>query len=261
MSLDVAGFQDQGDRKYQEDSWFAYTKDNWAVIAVADGMGGHVHGGLASRHAVDSLEERLDELEEIIHSYDEATLIEFMNGLFTRINLHLIYASEPDEPEWAQLLDNRGTTFCVAVVVSDKAYFFNEGDCYGFVASDTEYQLVTVAHGEGVRVYRMLGGFTRTELEHGWGVPREITPDIFQVDLKPGEVVIVASDGIKDPDRLMDNTSLDEPNIFNAIPVFTKSAAFIAEALMWRGLDIYRGTSPISKVNADNCTVAVVKYD
>lgn len=49
-------YSSQGCREHNEDSYLMRTKDNFGLFVVADGLGGHGHGEIASKEAVKSIE-------------------------------------------------------------------------------------------------------------------------------------------------------------------------------------------------------------
>ena len=67
------GDQDQGDRPYQEDRWALRTLPDGTLLAVlADGMGGHAGGAVASKLAVDAFLKSIEQGQSLAEALQNA---------------------------------------------------------------------------------------------------------------------------------------------------------------------------------------------
>jgi PPM family protein phosphatase len=105
------GAQDRGSRPYQEDSWALRTLSDGALLAVvADGMGGHAGGAIASQLVVASVVdavERGGSLAEGLQASNEA-----------------VRRGSETKPE----LDGMGSTLIAVIVKSDEVRWISVGD-------------------------------------------------------------------------------------------------------------------------------------
>ncbi len=224
-------------RRVNEDSALARGK----VFAVADGMGGHAAGEVASGIAVDALGELADRAalrpEDILRQL--------------RVANERILTSAARNPEQSGM----GTTAAgVAVVTaggSDHWAVFNVGDSRVYRHLAGRLSLVTVDHSE-VRELIDAGIITpeearrhplRNVVTRSLGSEPYPTPDVWVFPPYPGERFIICSDGL--PNEVDDDairTLVDE----------NEEPAACAEALV--GAAVEAG-------GRDNVTVVVVALD
>lgn len=108
------------------------------MMIVADGMGGHRAGEIASGIAVDHLSERFKALSSIGNKLDA---INWLDENVAIINAEIIkYANS--NPECMGM----GTTLVVAILTDDFLIFGNVGDSSGFVLKNNKLHKVTKDH-------------------------------------------------------------------------------------------------------------------
>ncbi|MES1148729.1 MAG: protein phosphatase 2C domain-containing protein, partial [Bradyrhizobium guangdongense] len=150
------------------------------LLIIADGMGGHAHGAMASRAVLDYLVAAVDRLSEPASC---AKVIEDANR-------HLYELMHQHEDALGM-----GSTLVGAVLTAERLVTFNVGDsrCYLFGSG----QLVQLSHDDvpdGPRRSHAL-----TQALGGSSFPIAVEPHI-SVDppLAPGETLLLCSDGLTD---------------------------------------------------------------
>src|SRR5262249_53358532 len=156
------------------------------VLMIADGMGGHAQGAMASRAVLDYLVAAIDRLS------DPASCAEVIEGA----NQHL-FALMHEHPEALGM----GSTIVGAVLGADQLVPFNCGDsrCYLFSSG----QLVQLSHDDVPKQVNIHVGPRRTHaLTQALGaasLPIMIEPHItIEAPLTPGETLLLCSDGLTD---------------------------------------------------------------
>ena len=199
LNLTVASHSHIGRRGNNEDAVYATIRDaeesRLACVAVADGMGGHAAGEVASRIAV----ERIAQLVRVGYDPGDDPILVFKQ-VYREINRRIAgYADE--HPEAAGL----GTTLVTAVAHDDVAYIFNVGDsrAYWFPESGAIEQ-VTQDHSAAAEAVRN-GEMTVEEAKHhpyahalthcldGDG---DGEPDYFKLELDEPGFLLLCSDGL-----------------------------------------------------------------
>ena len=113
-------------RTHNEDSVIIVKdKSGEYLMAVADGMGGHKGGEIASSIAISHIGKKFEELENI------GTKESAINWIQTEVSEanSLIYKYTAEHPESAGM----GTTLVLALVTKEFLLFGNIGDSSGFV--------------------------------------------------------------------------------------------------------------------------------
>ena len=145
------------------------------LFIVADGMGGHQAGDYASRYAIETF------LDYIRHT-ENRNLIRVMDEGIAEANRKVLEKSFENEE-----LAGMGTTMVVAFAEDGQLYVANVGDSRLYLIGHEINQVTE----EQARNHPEKNVITRAI-----GVAWEVKADFFEVDLKPGDKVMMCSDGL-----------------------------------------------------------------
>lgn len=183
-------------REHNEDSVTIVNNSNGEyLMAVADGMGGHRAGEVASNLAIKHLENEFFSLDSIGSKTDAVIWIKQM---VDKINELIIEYSEkyPDSK-------GLGTTLVIAIVTSEYILVGNIGDSSGFAVKENKLYKVTHDHTL-VNLLAEAGKLTEQEamnhpkkniLMKALGALEEIDIDVFDVDMNVDKILL-CSDGL-----------------------------------------------------------------
>jgi serine/threonine protein phosphatase PrpC len=175
-------------RRHNEDSYVHQPP----LFAIADGMGGAKAGEVASGLAVEALQLRPD-----LSGDDEAYVVDLIQEANRRV-----YTRASEDAEASGM----GTTMTVALVDSagQRVTFGHVGDSRAYRIRDEELEQLTDDHslvGELIRS----GKLTREEAEvhpqrsvitRALGTDPDVDVDTFAVDVQPGDIFLLCSDGL-----------------------------------------------------------------
>ncbi len=126
-------------RDHNEDSVVIVENFNKEILlAVADGMGGHNAGEIASSIAITHLGKRFKEVASI---GDKEDAIRWLQETVSEINV-LIYKYTEEHPESTGM----GTTLVTAVLTKNFLLIGNIGDSSGFVLKNKKLHKITTDH-------------------------------------------------------------------------------------------------------------------
>ena len=183
-------------RSHNEDSvTIVKNQNNEYLVVVADGMGGHKAGEVASSLAVNELAKRFSELSSI-GTKEEAVV--WLKEIIDEINVKiLMYAEEHVDAS------GLGTT-CVCSIITDQFLLFgNIGDSSGYVLKKGKLYKVTKDHTL-VNILLENGELTESAaklhpqknvLMKALGAAEQIEMDIFDVE-RDVDGVFLCSDGL-----------------------------------------------------------------
>lgn len=183
-------------RDHNEDSVIIVRNDeNDYLMAIADGMGGHSAGEVASSIAISYLGKYFKE------TFRKMTKIDAVNWIRDAVNEinSLIFQHEKDHPESKGM----GTTLVMAVLTHDFLLFGNVGDSSGFVMKNDNLHKVTYDHTL-VNLLVSAGELTKEEasvhpkknvLMKALGASQDVDVDIFDCDMDITQILL-ASDGL-----------------------------------------------------------------
>ena len=183
-------------RKINEDSYCIHNEEIFPYAVVADGMGGHQAGEIASRMAVDMIEDYLNKNLNEALDYVEAG--ETIRQSFISAN-SIIYNYAKNHYK----VMGMGTTATLAMIYQNKIITANVGDSRAYKVSNTDIQQLTRDHSY-VQELVMRGEISPEMAKHhpkknyitrAMGAEDTVKVDI---SIKPynGETLILCSDGL-----------------------------------------------------------------
>ena len=198
------------------------------LFLVADGMGGHQAGDMASRMAVEML------LRSICNNEGHDPII-ILKECVEEMNASLWRLSKEDPG-----LSGMGTTLVGAVLTGDTLHIVNVGDSRLYVMDEAIHQ-ITRDHS---LVEEMIaqGRLERGSLEYqakknvitrAIGVSESVVADFYEVVLMPGERILMCSDGLSN--MLTDEEILTI--VRRDIPLNERTAALVEAANLSGGRD------------------------
>jgi serine/threonine protein phosphatase PrpC len=251
MKLVVAAATDVGRvRSLNEDSYLV--DDRMVLVAVADGMGGHRAGEVASATALEALRAAVANGRPIREAIEDAN-----GAVYEKANADTA-------------LTGMGTTLTAATMAAgDTLLIGHVGDSRGYLLRDGELKRVTLDHSlveELVRDGRLTPAQAevhpqRSVITRALGVDETVEVDVYPLQLHVGDRLILCSDGLTtmlreddlaatvrrepDPDRLARalvdaaNSAGGEDNVTVIVvdvvegdgPISVAPAAPVAEAL------------------------------
>ena len=181
------------------------------LLIVADGMGGHQAGDIASRIAVETLAEQLRWFMER-HETEDTQPIAPANGspvahLTSRLQLAVQAANDAIfayAREHAAEAGNMGTTITAAIVKENHAVIANVGDSRTYQLSNGQLRQITDDHSFVGHLIRM-GELQRHEvydhpkrslITRALGGKETVEVDTFTIALNPGDQLLLCSDGL-----------------------------------------------------------------
>ncbi len=189
--MKVYGITDIGRmRPINEDSYYL-PQEGERFCAVADGMGGHNAGEVASAMAVDTFSRHMRDVQSITgQALREA--VEFAN--------EAVYEAALEN----EGMSGMGTTFSALAEEEDRAFIAHVGDSRVYLVRDnaimqmtTDHTLVEEMVQKGMITPREARVHPRRNIiTRALGTEPFVRVDIMQIDVRPGDAFFLCSDGM-----------------------------------------------------------------
>lgn len=199
-------------RNHNEDSVIIVeNKMGEVLLAVADGMGGHRGGEIASSIAISHIGKRFQDTSSVGTKEDA---ISFIKEIVSEANVLLYkYTSEHEESV------GMGTTIVLSILTKDFLLFGNIGDSSGYVLKNNKLNKITIDHTL-VSLLVQSGELTLEEakdhpkknvLMKALGATSTIEMDVFDVE-RDVDGILLCSDGLTNmlDDEQITKVLLDE---------------------------------------------------
>lgn len=169
------------------------------IFALADGMGGHKKGEVASKLAVENiicfLKENLLQSKNIKIDYVDDIIKQAYNNVNS-----IIHSKSVSNEEY----EGMGTTLTTAILYKNNLYIANVGDSRCYLLSDNNFSQITKDHSV-VQELIEANIITKDEAKNhprinhitrAMGTDELVIVDIFKTKINRGDKVLLATDGL-----------------------------------------------------------------
>jgi len=197
LRVSFAGASDTGRvRPENEDHWSS--DPDLGLFLVADGLGGHLAGELASRIVADSMPGLLRERLKCMpgdHQTLADTVVESIRELSSGLEEQTRH--EPG-------LEGMGTTLVLLLVRDDRAIVAHLGDSRAYLLRDGDLKLLTRDHTivqllldrDEISPAEALAHPSRGQVTRYVGMPGHPLPETRSLELRAGDRLLLCSDGL-----------------------------------------------------------------
>jgi serine/threonine protein phosphatase PrpC len=193
-------------RDHNEDS--AYMAPDEGFFIVADGMGGHAAGEVASAMAVETVKKTLEEAKAEIDAFKanpsdagRRALVQLLQSAVLQAHQAVFQRGQTESDK-----QGMGTTLDVVLVAGAEAFVAHVGDSRTYLVRDGRSSQITTDHTVA-EVLVIEGKLTieeaqvsplRTILVNAIGVSADVGVEMAHVTLKRGDRILLCSDGLHD---------------------------------------------------------------
>ncbi len=231
-------------RDKNQDAYYISNKDKMPLYIVADGMGGHRCGELASSMALDIVKESFLNKKESLT--DKESILKVIKESIEKANIN-IYLKSLKMKE----CQGMGTTITMAYIFKDNILIGHVGDSRAYLVSDGEIRQLTEDHSY---INELIKNGTIT-LEESKTHPKKnmitravgsssiVEVDKIAMEYKLGDILLLCSDGL-----------------FNMLSEDQINDVFNRETNMQRACEILTSMAN-EKGGLDNITSVAIKFD
>lgn len=197
MPIKVSALSDIGKvRKGNEDSWGVFPESS--LFIVADGMGGHKAGDIASKLAVETIYEVLRERKQPQDTQFEQ-ISHYLNESIQKANLRIFTEGKKNPGQ-----SGMGTTVVAIWIHSAQASIAYVGDSRAYLLRKNNLRQVTSDHTL-VNDYLTKGLLQASEVDHhplrhvlsrAVGPQEQVEADFLNLPLLQGDILLLCTDGL-----------------------------------------------------------------
>lgn len=232
-------------REINQDSYYFIDSSDLPLFVVADGMGGHKAGEIASLIVTETVKEMYDQFKEEILR-DELTIKDFISKTLNEANLR-IYNKSNSIDEYKGM----GTTVTMAIIYENILYIGQIGDSRGYLLRDEKLLQITQDHSLVAELLRNGSISEKDALNHpqkniitrALGTDENVEIDIYDKELLKDDIIFLCTDGLT---NMVNNDSIKD--------------------LLLNGEDIQKNCEVLINMandsgGVDNITAMIIKFD
>lgn len=197
MKIKDIGYQTDPGKVREHNEDYLFVDDKIGLFIVADGMGGHHGGEVASKMAVSTV---ADLIKESLKGNSESVLV-MIEEAFRKTN-EIIYTMASKDPE----LNGMGTTMVVAHCHNNKIYVAHVGDSRAYLIRNGNITQLTKDHSVVAELLNS-GEITGEEARNHYlrhivtkalGYKEAIDFDVMSINCQKGDCFLLCTDGLTD---------------------------------------------------------------
>lgn len=188
------------------------------IFALADGMGGHNKGEVASELAVDNIIEFLK--ENLLQSND--IKIDYIDDIIKQA-YHSVNKIVYEKSTTSLDFEGMGTTLVTAITYKNNLYVANVGDSRCYLLSEDVLRKITIDHSvveELVKANIITEEEAKTHprrnhITRAIGTDEMVIVDIFKLEINEDNKILLASDGLTGfvDDNIIENIILKDEDV------------------------------------------------
>lgn len=185
-------------RDINQDSYYISPNNKYPLFIIADGMGGHKAGEIASKMAVDIISSILENELKTLYVDDNYIVNSIRNSIW-RANIE-IYKKSLEKNECSGM----GTTLTLAWDINDKIYIGHVGDSRAYLLRNNILYQITEDHSLVEELIKN-GSISREEAKNhpqkniitrAVGTSKEIEADVVVKEKLKGDIFLLCTDGL-----------------------------------------------------------------
>ena len=192
-------------RKHNEDSYF--TNDDVFLYVVADGMGGHKAGEVASKIVVETIQDRMQQPPDNNDGIDLVGVEEECAPETLRLlaGIHLANKAVHHMSSKKEMFKGMGSTVAAVMLAGSKIIVANVGDSPVYLIRNQDIETLSIPHTymaehaalapEGAKP---LSEKYRHMITRAVGIKPEVNPDYCEIQGLQGDILVICSDGLSD---------------------------------------------------------------
>ena len=207
--MKVCGLTDNGLlREHNEDSLFVSDLEDFPLFIVADGMGGHNAGEIASGIAVETIKEKfIENKKDLVH---KKNIIKTIEESVFEANKKIYFKALGSSQ-----CSGMGTTLTMAYIFENKIYIGHIGDSRAYYINDIGIEQITeddslvneLIKNGSITAEEATNHPQRNVITKALGTSIDIEVDIQTIKYKAGDILIICSDGLSN--MVKENTIFD----------------------------------------------------
>lgn len=181
-------------RSNNEDNFINLIDDKFNLFIVADGIGGHNSGEIASHIAVKTIR------DYIKNNFNKDEIFDLLIDATREANEKIISKAESNTDD-----SGMGTTVVIALIVGNTLYYANVGDSRIYLFSDNSLRQITKDHSY-VQELLDIGAisvedakfYPKNQITSALGTSLKFKIEIDKIELKNNDYILLNTDGLTD---------------------------------------------------------------
>lgn len=191
-------------REHNEDAWLI--DESLGLYAVADGMGGHAAGEVASAMGLETVRKHLTAHRELLEAYTQQPTIERQEALLSEVEASVNRACRViyDQAQSDASRRGMGTTLSMLLVAGTKGFMAHVGDSRVYLlrsgrlhqlSEDHSYLWEQIKKG-ALTVEQASRSRYKNVITRAVGITETVQVDTLVLDVLPGDRFLICSDGL-----------------------------------------------------------------
>jgi protein phosphatase len=204
--VESAGISDVG-RKRERNEDYLFYDDKMGLYVVADGMGGHLAGEVASRLVVETMRDYIGQINEhdqpVESGYIDDSISKEANHLLSSIRLsnQVVHEASLQDDSYRGM----GSTVSAVYFTENSFIVANVGDSPIYLIRDGTIELLSVLHtvfaeqtARDPEYADLIGSEFKHVLTRAMGVDDSVQAHIYETSCQKDDILVISSDGLTD---------------------------------------------------------------